>query len=84
MKPRPPQPGNTTTRTRRARSAGRTGATTMATVKIKMLVEKVCKGSVRYASADDTAVATNVYVSKTLADPMPQEILLTIETPSQT
>ncbi|HUW33306.1 MAG TPA: hypothetical protein VM223_16985 [Planctomycetota bacterium] len=56
----------------------------MAKVQIKMLVEKVCKGSVRYASADDTAVATNLYVSKTLADPMPQEILVTIETPSQT
>jgi len=56
----------------------------MAKVQIKMLVEKVCKGSIRYASADPEAVATNLYVSKQLADPMPEEILLTIETPSQT
>ena len=51
----------------------------MAKVTIKMAVEKVCKNSVRYATKDEKAVATNIYVSKTFADPMPEQVTITIE-----
>ena len=48
-------------------------------VKIVMTIEKVCKGSVRYANHDTGGVATNIYVNKTFADPMPDKITVTIE-----
>lgn len=48
-------------------------------IEITMETEKVCKGSVRYANHDAGVVATNIYVNKTFAEPMPKSIKVTIE-----
>ncbi len=45
---------------------------------ITMKQDKVCKGSIRYKATDSEAAVLNVYVNKTFADPMPEEITVTI------
>jgi len=40
---------------------------------------KQCKGSVRYETADPTAVITNVYLDRAFANPMPDAIEVTIK-----
>jgi len=44
-----------------------------------MKQDKVCKGSVRYATQDENAPVATVYVSKSFAKPMPESINVTIE-----
>ena len=41
--------------------------------------DKDCKGSIRYVTEDDKAPVSNVYLSRTFADPMPQTIAVTVE-----
>lgn len=48
-------------------------------VEITMTKEKDCKGSVRYANHEAGMVATNIYVNRTFADPMPDTVKITIE-----
>ena len=40
--------------------------------------EKECKGSVRYATADESAVVSNVYLSRAAYAVMPESIVVTI------
>lgn len=48
-------------------------------VEIVMETEKVCKGSVRYANHDPGIAATNIYINKDFANPMPDKVKVTIE-----
>jgi hypothetical protein len=45
---------------------------------IKMKKEKDCKGSVKYSTSDPKAVITNVYVERSFANPMPDEVTVSI------
>lgn len=46
---------------------------------ITLTKDKDCKGSIRYATADEKAVVTNVYLSRSFADKMPDSIEVTIK-----
>lgn len=48
-------------------------------VTIGMTRNKECRGSVRYGTADDQAVVSNLYVDRAFAEPMPNAILVTVE-----
>jgi len=46
---------------------------------IELKKDKDCRGSVRYATTEPTAVVSNVYLSRTAAKLMPEKIKVTIE-----
>jgi hypothetical protein len=50
---------------------------TIATITLQR--DKECKGSIRYATSEEGAVITNVYLSRTAYNPMPAAITLTVQ-----
>lgn len=50
----------------------------MSAKQVTLTVEKECNKVVKYATDDETALVTNVYLSKTFATPMPKAITITI------
>ena len=49
-------------------------------ISIEMVIEKECKGSVRYAAVEQNALVTNVYLDRRFDGVMPDKILVTVET----
>lgn len=47
-------------------------------VVVRLTQAKECKGSIRYETQDAKAVISNVYLSRTFADPMPESIDISI------
>jgi len=52
---------------------------TVAPITITLKRDKECKGSVRYVTDEPDAVVTNVYLSRSAFNPMPDAITITVK-----